>query len=50
MSQAYNDNTKTSKPKENQLGILKIYILPENSAEDLKSFEKEGGRREGRRK
>ena len=27
MSQRYNDNTKRSKPKENQLGILKIYAF-----------------------
>ena len=27
MGQRYNDNTKRSKPKENQLGILKIYAF-----------------------
>ena len=27
MSQRYNDNTKRPKPKENQLGILKIYAF-----------------------
>ena len=27
MSQRYNDNTKTPQPKENQLGILKIYAF-----------------------
>ena len=27
MSQRYNDITKRPKPKENQLGILKIYVL-----------------------
>ena len=30
-----NGNTKRAKPKENQLGILNLHILPENSAEDL---------------
>ena len=37
MRQRYNNNTKRPKPKEDQLGILKIYVLPENSAEDLGS-------------
>ena len=27
MSQRYNDNTKRPKPKENQLGILKIHAF-----------------------
>ena len=27
MSQRYNDNKKRPKPKENQLGILKVYIF-----------------------
>ena len=27
MRQIYNDNTKKPKPKENQLGILKIYAF-----------------------
>ena len=27
MTQRYNDNTKRPKPKENQLGILKIYAF-----------------------
>ena len=27
MSQRYNDNTKRPKPKENQLGILRIYAF-----------------------
>ena len=30
MSQRYNDNTKRPKPKENQLGILKIYAICRN--------------------
>ena len=37
MRQIYNDNTKKPKPKENQLGILKIYAFWPNSAEDLGS-------------
>ena len=35
MSQRYNDNTKKPKLKETQPGILKIYMLLENSAEGL---------------
>ena len=35
MSQRYNDNIKRLKPQDTQLGILKTYILPENSAEGL---------------
>ena len=35
--QRYNDNTRRPKSKENQLGILKTCILPENSAEGFGS-------------
>ena len=27
MSQKYNDNTKRPKPKENQPGVIKIYVF-----------------------
>ena len=38
MSQRYNDDIKSSKPQDTQLGILKnISILPETLAEDLGS-------------
>ena len=33
MSERYNDNMKRAKPPDTQLGIFKIYILLENSAE-----------------
>ena len=32
MSQQYNHNSKRPKPQDTQLGILKLYIFPENSA------------------
>ena len=37
MSQRYNHNTKGSKSKENQRGILKMYVLPRNSVENFAS-------------